>query len=470
MAHGFTVHGPPSRLYGGPSLIARLLRSVERWTLDALLASAFIRAAALIAALGVNAVLARLLGPASFGMFAYAMSAVTLAGVVGEVGMRVLALREAARHRVHARGAALHGIVRFGLTATLIASLAICAAGIALLALLAEPVQAETWRLYILSALAVPLVALVNTTSGALRGLGAVAAGLSCEILLRRVFLLGLVGLLAALGLGAPTAGGAMGLHLMAAILAFAMAAILLWRRLGRWSAGQGVAYEPRAWLLAAGPLWLTAALTTLQGQIDLLMLGALRPADEVGVYRVAVQLAVLAAVAQQIANNVFGERFATASARKDHTQLGRYARQAAWIGTLGASVIFLVYLVAGGQVTGLVFGAPYRSAGLPLILLSGSALVAASTGSSGYLLNTSGHERVVAAWLLAAVGINALANYTLVPLYGPVGAAAATLGATCVWKAGLTVAVYRRLGLNPTAFGRLNVASASASAGRDEF
>ena len=446
-------------------MIPKLLRRVERRVLGALVASAFIRAAALVVALAVNASLARLLGLEAFGLFAYAMSAVTLAGVTGEIGMRVLALREVARNRVHGRAAVLHGVIRFSLFATLIVSVLICAAGTGLFALVSEPVPAQSRQLFLLSVLAVPLVAMINTISGALRGLGAVADGLSTEILFRRMFLLGFVALAVALEIATPTASAAMALHLLAAVVTFGLAVALLWRRLARWTPRQATAYQTRDWLLGAGPLWLTAVLTALQGQVDLLMLGALRPASDVGVYRAAVQLAVLAAVSQQIANNVFGERFATASARNDTVGLERYARQAAWIGTLGAGVMFLVFLLAGEQVSGLVFGEAYRPAAMPLILLAGAALVAAATGSSGYLLNTSGHERVVAVWLLGAVGVNALANYTLVPTYGPLGAAAATLGATCLWKAGLTVAVYRRIGINATAFGLLAARRTAESA-----
>ena len=223
----------------------------------------------------------------------------------------------------------------------------------------------------------VPLVALGNLRGAALRGLRHVVAGQLPALILRPGLLVLLV--LAAVALFPTqtlTPAVAMALHALAAALAFAVGAALLGllrpRPLARrqrleyalvffalalypiqpltpvvpalhilaFAAGAGLIYlvrsspprtqpprpeyETRAWLVSIIPLALTAGLQVINMQADILVLGLFRPADDVGVYKVAVQGAMLVAFGQKAVNMVIMPYVARLHADGDHRRLQR--------------------------------------------------------------------------------------------------------------------------------------------------
>jgi O-antigen/teichoic acid export membrane protein len=85
------------------------------------------------------------------------------------------------------------------------------------------------------------------------------------------------------------------------------------------------------------------------------------------------------------------------------------------------------------------------------LVLLMFGFLARAATGPTEYLLNMTGNQNVVALiYGIAAIG-NIGLNLMMIPVWGAIGAAAATAIAVLVSTMCLALAVRRRLGI--TAF-----------------
>lgn len=82
--------------------------------------------------------------------------------------------------------------------------------------------------------------------------------------------------------------------------------------------------------------------------------------------------------------------------------------------------------------------------------------IVNACAGSVTLLLTTTGHEGDALKGIALGAIVNVIGNAVMIPLYGINGAAVATGLSTVVWNVALGILVYRRLGINPTMFGRL--------------
>jgi O-antigen/teichoic acid export membrane protein len=175
-------------------------------------------------------VLARVLEPAGYGVYAYIYALVTLLAVPAQFGMPTLVLRETARGSAQGDYGAVQGIWRWAGRSTAVISLGLVGAAAlvawALRAFLAyEGLATLAWGLVL-----VPLVALGNLRGAALRGLNRVVAGQLPELLLRPGLLVLLVAGAAITAGGVLSAADAMALHAAASALAFAAGALMLWK------------------------------------------------------------------------------------------------------------------------------------------------------------------------------------------------------------------------------------------------
>lgn len=405
------------------------------------LGTAGLNAANALLALGVSVVLARALGPAGFGAYAFAVSAALLAAAACKLGLPQLALREAARYQLGERWGALRGLLRAG-------TLAAGAMGLGAFLAAAGWVLAGGSELVLAAAALAGLLALNGIWSAALRGLQRVAAGQFTEQLLVTALLLaGAAGLLAA---GRLTPLAVLAAHAAAAGAAFLAALLLVRRALAPAAPEYG---EAPAWRRAAVPFFAISGLQIVNTQADLFLVGALATSAEAGLYRVAVQGSHLVAFALFAVNAAVAPRISRLHAAGDHTGLQRLATWAARavllvaLPTAGALIFF------GAPILGWVFGDAYRAAYVPLALLCAGQLASCLLGSVALLLNMTGHERATATAFAWGAVLNVALNLLLIPRYGPAGAAAATSATLLLWNAMLCRQVWRLLGIQSMAF-----------------
>lgn len=100
-------------------------------------------------------------------------------------------------------------------------------------------------------------------------------------------------------------------------------------------------------------------------------------------------------------------------------------------------------------------FGEEFREASTALVILALGQFVNIATGSVGYLLSMTGHEKDVRnnVFVSAALGIGL--GFALIPAYGLTGAASATAIAIASQNLLGVYQVKKRLGFNTLAFWR---------------
>lgn len=174
-------------------------------------------------------------------------------------------------------------------------------------------------------------------------------------------------------------------------------------------------------------PFSLIGAASVLNSYTDILMLGWFVPPDEVGLYRVASQGAVLVTFGLQIAQMIGAPSFAQLNAPQTRDELGNEFRRLRKLSTSAALVIFSVLVLAGEGLLAILFGEAFVGAYVPLVILSLGFLLNAVFGPVGVLLSMCGQEGLVSRVMWISVGMNIIVNLALIPLFGLVGAAIAT-------------------------------------------
>ena len=81
------------------------------------------------------------------------------------------------------------------------------------------------------------------------------------------------------------------------------------------------------------------------------------------------------------------------------------------------------------------------------LILLSVGQIVSAFSGSTMIILNMTGREKIGRNILTITVILNIIINYILIPRYGIVGAAIATMSSTILWNLISVIYIYKSFG-----------------------
>jgi O-antigen/teichoic acid export membrane protein len=245
----------------------------------------------------------------------------------------------------------------------------------------------------------------------------------------------------------------AMALQVTVATVAFGVGAGLLVRATPTEVRRASPRFEGRLWLQSVLPLAFIGGMQLIKKNASIVILGFFVPADQIGIYRVAVQISMLASFGLQAMNMVVAPRFASLYARGEMGRLQHLVTASA-----RAILAFNLLVTAGtallGQwVLGLFFGVEFVAAYVPLMILLIGQFVNSASGSVGFLLNMTGHERETARVMTVSSVLNVLLNVLLAPPLGIAGAAVATAAAMVTSNVLLWWAVRKRLGINSLAF-----------------
>ena len=404
-------------------------------------------------ALGVTASLTRLLGPAGFGTYAFALTIVFLASVPAQAGLPPLVVRETSKAAAADRWGQVDRLWAWsGATGLLVG---VVVAGLVML--LAWPLSPPAPLGVLAGGLPlVPLLALTAVRAAALRGLRRMVLGQLLDTVARPAVFLLLIGLAAMLTAPqALTPVRAMLLHTAAAALALALATWRL-RVAGKGARARAIPDpgQPAAWRRAAVPMGLVASLQVLNTSADVVMLGVLADDADVGIYRVAAQAAALVSFGLVAVNVAIGPQVARDHAAGRHHDLQRLVTASARGAFAFALVSVTVLLAAGGWLLSLFAGPAFAAGATSLKILALGQLVNAGMGSVGLLLQMTGHERDTLRNVAVAAGGNVALNLALIPAFGTAGAATATALTFVLWNGLLWRAVHRRLGIESSALG----------------
>jgi O-antigen/teichoic acid export membrane protein len=169
----------------------------------------------------------------------------------------------------------------------------------------------------------------------------------------------------------------------------------------------------------------ITALLFQVMLRVDLMLLSWFRDLGEVGLYAAADKLADLGLKVGTMSTRVLAPVLFAQSAHDDASYRRTckvVLRAVSVFGVLGC----LILALAAEPLLAIVFGEPFRAAGVVLVLLALSLVARLVAGTLQAILSASGDHRRRTGSLAAALTMSVAANIALIPVYGIVGAAIA--------------------------------------------
>lgn len=419
--------------------------------------AAFGRFTVVLTALGTNALAARILAPSAAGTFFLATSAVTFGVVFAQTGLQRVAVRFVAGSLAEGDPGRARAAIRTVLRQGWILSLSLAA----LFAL--PPVRALVDRVFAgtrlgevlwIVALALVVRALTVLRAETFRGFqdmpratifGGVDAGVITVLLLGAVWLY---------TPSLHTLGIVLGIVVIAWLPSLVASSVTLRRRVAGLPEGGGVSVAEV--YTVAWPVFVGNFGTFLMAQADLWVVGARLAGPDVAVYGASLRLMNLVTIPLQVVNLVLPPIIAELYSRGETARLQRVLRTMATVSAVPSVVVLLAFVAFGGPILGLVYGPFYTRGGTVLAVLSIGAIISALTGSCGYTLTMTRHERTSMVTSLVGGLVLVVASLVLVGRFGLVAVAAASsfvLGGSNIaqWIAARKlVGVYTHAGIGP--------------------
>jgi O-antigen/teichoic acid export membrane protein len=392
------------------------------------LGSGAVQATNRLLALALGIVLARMLGPDHYGVYAYAFAIMSLLMVVAEAGVPTLLMREVAASQGRSEWGLLRGALRRGIQFVALMATAVSLIGLLVLWWLADLLSADVLYTTGLMLLVLPVSALCKTVAHVMRGLHRVVIGQVVDMLIRPLFVLVIVALVFLAWPEQREPHVAMAAQLVGALLVLLIGLMLLQRFLPEPSRTSSPEYRNWQWIKSALPFTLIGGAGIINSQTDIIMLGWFMTTENVGLYRVAVQSAALLAFAQQAISVVISPQIAALHAKSDFQTLQKLVTEVSRILLIVVLICFVFFVLFAKDMIILLFGIDYLAAHPPfLILITAQAVTLGLFSLIGPVLAMMNCEKMMSALFLLASFFNVTLNLLLIPRYGTYGAAIAT-------------------------------------------
>jgi len=394
--------------------------------------------------LAVYVLLGRLLGPTEAGLYFLALTILTIAAILGRIGLDNTVLRFVAGYAATGDWATVKGVHR---KATALTTLASVTATLILVA--AAPWLSVTFfkkpeltPLLRWMALAIAPTALFTLHAQALQGLRRIAdANLVGTVALPVFLLAGLPVLASRWG----TTGATMA-YVLAALLTMILG-IWRWRRATPQLRGIQGHSDTAALLESSVPLFWVSCFQLVITWAPTVTLGVMATSADVGIFGAANRAALLTSFVLLAVNSISAPKFAALHRTGDMVTLGRIARQSAKLMAVMASPILAIFTLFPARVMEM-FG-PEFAVGAPVLsILAVGQFINVVTGSVGWLLIMCGHERLMRNNIALCAGVGLVLNLLLIPPLGVIGAAIAAATTLALQMITAAIMVWQKLGV----------------------
>jgi O-antigen/teichoic acid export membrane protein len=388
---------------------------------------------------------ARALGVSEFGIFATANTVFLLVAGFATFGLAMMPQRFWPQYAAARDLARLRGLGRFAVVAPVLLGAVLAGLGACLILVFRDALGAPVATAALLAMVAVPAQASLDVVEGIAlaRAWKALAYGVAFVVRPLLVPLLFLAAWASGAAVNAPLAIAALaGATWMAALLLM----VLVCRKL-RQDLGAGpVIMEARLWLTAALPVMLIEGAFLMMTTADILLLSLMRDDAEVGVYSAAARLVALVAFVHAGLTWASGHHFAALHQAGDRAGLASYAaRTTRWtfLPSVGAAVV----AAAAAPLALMLFGKDFAGGGTITAMLLLGLLARASVGPAEQLLVMTDNQLAAAYAYAWAFVLNVALGLVFIPVWGALGAAAATALAYLAAAAIIAREVRLRLG-----------------------
>lgn len=411
--------------------------------------------------------LARWMGVFEFGVFVYALTWLLLLGGLVDFGLAASAQYFVPKYAGRGDAGHLRGYLDGSRRLVFALAALVAASGALAVFLLQDRLGFHAALPLYLACLTLPVFGVMNVQDGISRAYNWPYLALLPNFVLRPALLVALMGAVYAAGYapGATTAVVLVALSVWATGLG---QLVLVNRRLRATVAPARPRYDLRGWLVTALPMFVLDGIYLTLLYLDVLVLSAFRPPEDVAVYFAAVKTLALVAFVYFAVGAAALHKFAEYHVAGDRYRLQDFlASSIRW--TFWPSLAATAAVLAAGWPMLRLFGESFVSGYHLLFLLAVGLLARAAVGPGERILVMLGERRrcmlVAAGALLANVAL----CLALIPPFGAEGAAIATSTAFVVESILLFAVAKRRLGLHLFIFGARRVGNGAHGCAESE-
>ncbi len=399
--------------------------------------------------------LARLLGAAGYGSYAYAIALLNLLLIPAVLGLRSTLTRDIAVYRTQADWGAVRGLLQWANNIVLWASIFLAVVTLGVVWQLSQSTDSQTLIVLAIALLSLPVRALTELRQAAMYALQHIVSGQLPEMLIRPLLFVTLLGS-GYLTFGDKfTAPWAMAAYAFTSVIAFFVGNHLLKKAVSRHCQPAPAQYQRKLWLQRSLPMLLVGGMYVINNQTDKVMLGAMQGVSAVGIYNIASQGTKLITFVLIAFGTSLGPTFASLYAQGNISRLQQIITKSCRLILLSALPISIGLIVFGAQFLSL-FGPDFVQGKTVLAILSIGQLTNAATGTVALLLTMTNHQKDVATGVTLSALLNIILNALLIPRWGAEGAAVATASSAILWNVLLVIVAYKRIGIHSTALGKL--------------
>jgi O-antigen/teichoic acid export membrane protein len=376
---------------------------------------------------GIAFLLARSLGAGDYGLYVLAISAAALFSGISLLGLDDAMVRYVAILAGRRDTPGVRGTIQIGLGAA--TAMGVVVGG--LLYLGAEPIATGLFdeprlaRLLQLVAVAVPFLSISNVLAGTARGFQRMDVAAVGENVVQSVVRLGLlVVVFLVSGLDTAAAVVIFGISDVAATITMIT---LLNRHFPLNPLAQPVRRDAKGVFRFALPLWFSGMLRQFRRNIEALLLGATGPAAKVGVFAVVNKVNLVGHVWLLSIVVAVKPTMAQLHDRGDRAELARvYTATTRW--SLSLALPCVITMVLYREPILAAFGTSFPAGSTALVILAVAELANAGTGTCGPMIDMTGHTRLKVGNSVLWTGLLIGSGVVLIPRWGVVGAATASL------------------------------------------
>lgn len=395
----------------------------------------------------ISLLLANLLGATEFGRYTYVFSLIALLALPASLGFEPLLTREIAHYREAGQWGLARQLITFATQRVLMVSVVLMVVGVAVSLWWPGAVEEGLKWPMVLALLSLPFYALVPIRQGVLTGLHQTVLAQWPENIIRPGLLIIAIGMLFLWSPATLSAEAMVAANGVAMALAFLAGGWLLWRHLPGASPTRVAPFQQKIWLRQGIAFMALSGMHVVNSHADILMIGSMAGAEAAGLYQVPTRLAIFVQLPFFLMEMVLAPLIARSKARREMDNLVTLANRLTrltLLATLPLAVVFAVFRFPILDWFGTAFSAGHQ---VLLVLLAG-VLMHVVIGPVGYLTTMLGHERKATQIMSVTSVVNLVLNLWMIPRYGIVGAAIATVVSEACWKLALWWFLRRQLQL----------------------
>jgi len=449
-AAGETLRGRFAPALGGAPIKAmsaedRRRRPLERASIAAFAVFVFGAGLSYVAQL----VTARVLGPDSYGVYAYVLAWVTLLAYSSTLGFHISLLRFVPAYQARQEWGLARGVIQFSARGAAGAAAGIVLISACGIAALHGSMQPELTYTFLLGIAAVPFLTLHFIGASLVRAFGGVVAALAPERVVRDSLLLAIIAIAFWGNLHRPDATLAMGATLVSSLVMLGLVCFFLHRMRPPSLDKVTPAYAAADWWRPTLSLTVIMAADNLMSRSGVIALGLAGNTRSAGIFAIALSMAMLTALPRMAVATAFAPTVSTLFARGDQAGLQSLSARAACLSFLGTTLT-AIPLVLLAQPFLVWFGRDF-AAGAPLVtILVLGHVFASACGPQQHLITMTGHERIGAALLAICAGSSFIACMLVIGSLAMTGVAIAMTAALIAWNVAMAVFIHKRLHLMP--------------------